>query len=122
MAFIRLLHTCIMLGGMPRMIIFLTYAKRNFMWRQRMRMGVSFFTKNCVMSDADTSCEPMVAHAAPSMPQWNCTINSQSSAMFVTAPMTSRNMAVFGWPMLRIKWFMPGATVWNTAPQSNMRM
>ena len=74
------------------------------------------------MSDADTSCEQMVAHAAPSMPQWNFMMNSQSRMMFVTAPMTSRNMAVFGCPIERMKWFMPGATVWNTAPHSKIRM
>ena len=92
------------------------------MCRQRILMGVSFFTKNWVMRALAISWEEMVAQAAPSIPQWNFMINSQSRMMLDTAPMTSRNMAVLGWPMERIKWFMPGAMVWKTAPKSKMRM
>ena len=33
-----------------------------------------------------------------------------------------RVIAVFGWPMLRIKWFIPGTIVWKIAPHKMMRI
>ena len=92
------------------------------MCRQRIRMGVPFLMKNWVIRPLATSWEHTVAQAAPSMPQWNFMMNSQSRTILETAPAISRNMAVFGWPMERMKWFMPGAIVWNTAPHKIMRM
>ena len=41
------------------------------MWRQRILIGEDFLTKNWVMSAEATSCDAMVAQAAPSIPQWN---------------------------------------------------
>ena len=74
------------------------------------------------MSRLLTSWDEIVAQAAPSIPQWNWIIKSQSKNTFVSAPTISRSMAVLGCPMERIKWFMPGAIVWNTAPRRIIRM
>ena len=75
----------------------------SFMWRQRILMGEDFLTKNCVIRLLAISCEQTVAHAAPSIPQWNFMMNSQSKTMLLTAPAISRNMAVLGCPIERIK-------------------
>ena len=94
----RLSVDCMMKGAMPRAAMLPITLGSSPMFFRRMRRPDLPEHRKPTTQQALTPWEIMVARAAPLTPIWKPKINTGSSRMFSTAPMSTEHMATRAWP------------------------
>ena len=82
------------------------------------RSSVFFPRRNAHTQTHDTPCERMVAKAAPRTPMWNTKMNSGSSTMLQTAPISTVSMPVFAKPCAVMNAFIPSVSWTKIVPMA----
>ena len=89
----------------------------------RLSLSMLFpFIRKCSTHMQDMPCDIMVASAAPETPISNTNMNSGSSTMLATAPMSTVYMPVFAKPCAVMKAFIPSVSCTNMVPTAYMFM
>ena len=120
--FSRLSVDCIMNGASPSArqgpIILMSRRRHSRLMRSVVRLPVRKRSIHIV----DTHCEMTVASAAPRTPMFSPNMNTGSSIMFMTAPITTVSMLSREKPCAVMKAFSPRVNCTNSVPRLYMRM
>ena len=85
---------------------------------RRIRIKVFLPSKKDSTHRQDSPWDSTVASAAPCTPMWKPKINSGSSAVLATAPMSTESIPTLAKPCAVIKAFMPRVSCTNTVPRA----